>query len=344
MILMTRDQALRIKLSTSLSVWLLALVNVYFVGLFVWALVHWVIGDRWWWLFALNALAPYLFLPLPAILPLAFRLRRRETWAGLGLAFALFAYLYGGLFLPQLPGAQANGPTLTVMAYNVLGFNLATSNVVEAIRASQADVIALQELNPENAEAIERELMEVYPYQILNPQNGVTGSGVISRYPLRPTGEHLPGGWIGTPHVLELDFDGQPVTLIRFHAYAGINNVAPREAQARIIADFVAAHPGPFIAAGDLNATDMSFAYRLLTGQLRDSWREAGWGFGQTFPGAASVGSSRPTLAGIPVPMWLVRIDYIFHSDDFTAAAARIGPWDGASDHRPVVAELVLRK
>lgn len=340
---MTKE-ALRIKLSTSINVWLLALVNVYFVGLFVWALVHGVIGDRWWWLFALNALAPYLFLPLPAILLLAFRLRRRETWVGLSLALVLFAYLYGGLFLPRLSAAPANGPKLTVMAYNVLGFNMETSAVVEAIRASQADVIALQELNPENAAAIQRELAEVYPYQILNPQEGVAGSGVISRYPLRPTGEQLLGSWIGTPHVLEVDFDGQPVTLLRFHAYPGINNVAPREAQARIIAHFASAHPGPFIAAGDFNATDMHVAYRILTEQLQDSWREAGWGFGQTFPGAASLGSSRPTLAGIPVPMWLVRIDYVFHSDDFTAAAARVGPWDGTSDHRPVVAELVLRK
>jgi len=340
---MTKE-ALRIKLSTSINVWLLALVNVYFAGLFVWALVHWVIGDRWWWLFALNALAPYLFLPLPAILPIAFRLRRRETWVGLGLAFVLFAYLYGGLFLPSFPAAQVSGPTLRVMAYNVLGFNMATSDVVEAIRASQADVVALQELNPENAEAIERELAEAYPYQILNPQDGVAGSGVISRYPLRPTGEPLPLNWIGTPHVLVLDFDGQPVTLIRFHAYAGINNVAPREAQAQVIADFAATHSGPLVVVGDFNVTDMNVAYRIVTRQLRDSWREAGWGFGHTFPGAASVGSSRPTLAGIPVPMWLVRIDYVFHSDNFTAAAARLGPWDGVSDHRPVVAELVLRK
>jgi endonuclease/exonuclease/phosphatase (EEP) superfamily protein YafD len=37
-----------------------------------------------------------------------------------------------------------------------------------------------------------------------------------------------------------------------------------------------------------------------------------------------------------------VRIDYVFYSSHWRAAAARLGPWDGGSDHRPVVAELAL--
>jgi hypothetical protein len=37
--------------------------------------------------------------------------------------------------------------------------------------------------------------------------------------------------------------------------------------------------------------------------------------------------------------MWLVRIDYIFHSDAFNVISAHFGPWDGASDNRPVRAE-----
>jgi hypothetical protein len=40
--------------------------------------------------------------------------------------------------------------------------------------------------------------------------------------------------------------------------------------------------------------------------------------------------------------MWVLRIDYIFHSRHWQARSARIGPWDGVSDHRPVIATLVL--
>jgi endonuclease/exonuclease/phosphatase (EEP) superfamily protein YafD len=46
---------------------------------------------------------------------------------------------------------------------------------------------------------------------------------------------------------------------------------------------------------------------------------------------------------GIDVPKWLIRIDYVFCSYDWQAIDARIGPWDGKSDHRPVIAEVALR-
>jgi vancomycin resistance protein VanJ len=324
--------------------WLVALARIYFTFLFGLAAVRLVFGDHWWWLFALNALAPYWFLPLPVVLVIALIVRRRELWIEVGLGAALFAFFYAGLFLPHAPKPKTAGPVLTVMTYNLLGSNTQSEGIVESLGASQADVIALQELNPVNAAAIAHELATAYPYQILDPQEGVGGSGVISRHPMHPTGERLPGAWVGTPHVLALEVGGRTVTLVRFHAFAGINNAPGREQQAQILTDFAQRHGGPLIILGDLNATDMNVAYQLITRQLRDAWREAGWGFGHTFPGAADTpGSMRPRIAGVPVPRWLVRIDYVFHSDDLTTRSARIGPWDGASDHRPVVAELALK-
>jgi endonuclease/exonuclease/phosphatase (EEP) superfamily protein YafD len=38
--------------------------------------------------------------------------------------------------------------------------------------------------------------------------------------------------------------------------------------------------------------------------------------------------------------MWLARIDYIFHTPGLQTIAARQAPYDGASDHRGVVALL----
>jgi vancomycin resistance protein VanJ len=336
---------------------LITLTRVYFTWLFAWAILRLLFGDRWWWLFLLNTFAEYLFLPLPVILGIAILARRRETWLGFGVALALGVYLYGGLFLPKSPAAHSDDVTLTVMSYNMLGFNEHPERVVAAIRAADADVIAVQELNPPAAEAIQRELAEVYPYQVLDPQWGTTGCGVISRYALHPSGESLPGEWIGTPQVLTLDFDGKTVTLLHFHTFPtnvgreqGLRSksatiewsVREREWQAQAIVDFVVAHPGPIIAATDFNAGDQSRAYALVTDVLVDSWREAGWGLGHTFPGAASLGSSRPTVAGIPVPRWLIRIDYVFHSKHWRVLSAHVGPWDGISDHRPVVVKLTL--
>jgi endonuclease/exonuclease/phosphatase (EEP) superfamily protein YafD len=160
----------------------------------------------------------------------------------------------------------------------------------------------------------------------------------------------LPGWWGGGPQVLDLTFEDTNVTLINFHAIPpGVREVngepseRVRERQMGAIVALAGERPGPLLALGDLNAVDRSTAYAIITRSLIDAWRAAGWGLGHTFPGAASPGSSRPTIAGVLyVPMWLVRIDYVFHSDEWQALAARLGPWDGASDHRPVVAELAL--
>jgi endonuclease/exonuclease/phosphatase (EEP) superfamily protein YafD len=328
---------------------LVTLARVYFTGLFGWAILRALFGDRWW-LFLPNSFAVYLFLPLPVILVTALLARRREMWIGFGVALMLGLYLYGGLFLPKSLQTRASAPTITVMTYNLLGFNENREGVVAALRASNADVITLQELNPLIAEAIQRDLAREYPNQALDPQEGVTGLGVISRYPLRPTGETLPGEWVGTPQVLTLDWNGTPVILLHPHPFATNltaraemeRTIREREQQARAMVDFVAAQPKPLIAPVDFNANDQSVAYAIVTRVLVDSWREAGWGLGHTFPGAASPGSSRPRIAGLYVPMWLTRIDYVFHSRHWRATSAWIGPWDGASDHRPVVAKLVL--
>jgi len=116
-----------------------------------------------------------------------------------------------------------------------------------------------------------------------------------------------------------------------------------RQAAAESLAAYAAAQPGPLIAAGDLNATPLNDPYRVIARVLTDAWDAQGRGLGHTFPGALSPGSSRPVLAGVPVPMWLVRIDYIFYSAHFRAINAGFGPWDQVSDHRPIVADLVMQ-
>jgi len=333
-----------------LARWLVAWAHLYCLGLCAWALLHLIFGDRWWWLFMLNSLAVYFFLPLPLLLLLALLIHRRELWLGLGVTLALGAYLYGGLLLPPPSSRAPSGLTIRVMTSNVLGFNEQTTRVIAAIRASNADVVALQELNPPVAEAIQRDLSAEYPYQILDPRHGVTGMGVLSRYPINPSAATLPGNWVGSPQLLDLTWQDRTITLVNFHAVppgargsAALDRaVRERERQAQQLVALAANNPWPLIVLGDLNATALSTAYAILTEGLMDAWRAAGWGLGHTFPGAASAGSSRPGIAGVPVPMWLVRVDFVFHSTDWQTIAARIGPWDGVSDHRPVVADLFL--
>lgn len=329
-----------------------AVVSLYLVFLFGWAALHALDGDRWWWMFFINSFVPYYFLPLPVAVVVAVLSRHRVLLAATGAAALLFVWLYGGLFVPRGSSAQAATPTLSVLEYNLLGYNKNVDGIVAALRASNADVIGLQELNPQVAEAIERELQGEYPYQFLTPQPGVRGSGVISRYPMQPA-DSTPTDlhWVGEEQLFRLDFAGTEVLLLHFHAIPPLVGdptsmtwvIRERERQAESLAAFAHTTDVPLILAGDFNATDMSDAYAILTQQVKDSWREAGYGLGHTFPGTTSARSSRLCSRFFCVPMWMVRIDYVFHTDAWETVSAEIGPWDGGSDHRPVLVTLQLK-
>jgi endonuclease/exonuclease/phosphatase (EEP) superfamily protein YafD len=92
---------------------------------------------------------------------------------------------------------------------------------------------------------------------------------------------------------------------------------------------------GSQLVTGDFNQTEWSRPYAMLADLLRDSFKEAGRGFGHTFPSAIEV-------SGREVSLPLVRIDYVFHTPDLAALGARLAP-NGGSDHVPVVADLGFR-
>src|SRR4029453_9634827 len=102
---------------------------------------------------------------------------------------------------------------------------------------------------------------------------------------------------------------------------------------ATALGDFVATQSNPLIALGDFNTSEQSTAYKIMTKRLHDAWRVVGYGLGHTFPGGSSPGSARPVIAGVAVPMWLIRIDYIFCSSHWRPLAAWLGQVDGNSDH-----------
>jgi vancomycin resistance protein VanJ len=302
------------------------------------------LGDRSPLLFAVNALSLYGFVPLPLVIIAAVALRRVSAMALSALGVGAWLSFWGGLFLPRMNTPPPAEP-LVVLTFNALGFNPDPAHTMRVIRDSAADLVALQELNPETATRIERELPAIYPYRWLEPQSGARGGGILSKHPFTRSQPALfRHGWPATPMVAFVDVSGTRVTVVRFHAASGSEHFYRREQQARALAAYAQAHEGPLIITGDLNATDQNRAYTLLAEQLDDSWREAGWGFGHTFPGPPTKkhGGSRPTIAGVPAPLWLLRIDYVFHSRELRTSAARLARPSEGSDHRGVIATLVL--
>jgi vancomycin resistance protein VanJ len=327
---------------------------LYMTLLILWLAAYLTIGDRLRFLGLVNLLAVYLFFPLPLLLLAAIITKRPGLWIGFTTGVFIFISLWGLQFNPlRLTGSgQANStPSLRLMTYNVLAWHDHSQPLLRTILYEKPDILFIQELNPNLARALQSDLFDIYPYQILDPLDNPRGIGTISRYPIRETGIQLADGWIGGPQVLILEWEGMEITIINVHmtSTTGINSrahiektFAQRESQARTLVDF-ASQSGPIIVSGDANSAPQNDSYRILTSELVDAWREAGFGLGHTFPGSAIPGSDRPQFGNWYVPRWLSRIDYVFYSNHFKAIEARTAAIDGVSDHRGVTAILVVR-
>jgi endonuclease/exonuclease/phosphatase family metal-dependent hydrolase len=85
----------------------------------------------------------------------------------------------------------------------------------------------------------------------------------------------------------------------------------------------LSAHPA--IICGDFNDTPMSFTYHRLVSGRKDSFREAGSGFGATF-----------------IPVWpLLRIDYILYPQEFGDINHKTHNLK-LSDHYPISTEIII--
>jgi endonuclease/exonuclease/phosphatase (EEP) superfamily protein YafD len=322
---------------------------VYIGGLVAWTVSWFSLADRFRILFFLNSLGHLFFLPAPAVLAVA----AAAGNSGLAVAgvFVTLACLY--LWTPPLASLVsrrhtiAAGPMLRAATYNLLWVNKDEAAVIAAIRALDADVIALQEISPAHAAAIESHLGAEYPCQVLQPGFEAYGNGLISRLPFTPSPDILPDpDWIGDPIIATLTVDGRDVTAVCCHTAPVRTPAAARERQARALVDYARRLDEPCIVLGDFNSTPLNEAYRILCRDLRDVWRDAGRGLGHTFPGPAysnARGDGLPRPLRRFIPHWLLRIDHIFVTEHWRAVSARVSPQHGGSDHRPVVADLCLR-
>jgi endonuclease/exonuclease/phosphatase (EEP) superfamily protein YafD len=148
--------------------------------------------------------------------------------------------------------------------------------------------------------------------------------------------------------------DGAPIRLINAHPQAPSYHLAHRrpwtwlpyfpipvafttehqEVALGLLAEAGQNTKEPLIMMGDFNVSDRHPHYRLLRSSVNDAYRKVGRGFGLTFPNA------HVRLGRLEVPP-LIRIDYVFHNDAIEATAAHTAA-DPVSDHRAVVADLVL--
>lgn len=334
--------------------WFINLLGgAYALGLTLFFVLRLLLGDSLWWLAFFGNFTPFYFAPLIVLLPLALLLRSRRTVLFL-LPFALIGGLwFGPLYLPKTAAAAPDASMLRVVTFNVWGDNPNLSRIEDWLRQQDADVAITIE-TPSVWSAGVPALTDIYPDQRRVDTQGVYwDSAILSQHPVLSSEQFdLGDGEIPQQRAI-IEIDGRQIAVYSIHLYLPVGAVprlslpvnyytrgvfgyddTSRNTQIRNLIGRLKDEPLPYIVAGDFNMSDQTSIYGDLAAVMGDSFREAGRGLGASWPVVQALG-----FPGLIPP--LVRIDYIWHSDEFRALEAAQGPYLG-SDHLPLYANLAL--
>lgn len=250
---------------------------------------------------ALAAASPYLTVAGVASMAL-FAVARR--WVATIVAAAVCVVMIAVL-APRYLGPETTGVpsvALRVVTAN-LGMGRADARAMVELASAAADVLVVQELTPQAAEAMAAAgLDRVFGHRAIDPRPMADGIGVWSRHPIVGAGsiEGYRMPMLQTQiRVPGVRFD---VSVIAVHLAAPLvqplrwfsDDIARlRETLAALAR---AAGSGAVVVAGDFNATyDMRPFRLLLDGGYRDAAEQAGAGLTRSYPGRPWV----PSVVGI---------------------------------------------
>ncbi|HTK34118.1 MAG TPA: endonuclease/exonuclease/phosphatase family protein [Caulobacteraceae bacterium] len=292
------------------------------------AAVGGLVGAVWPWADALNHFAPvWLVLAWTGGLSARFLLAPGRVRGGATVAAALAVMVAGAPMAVEAYQAEtepAPGPAaLTILSFNRWWDSPDGARQAAAIRASGADLVALQEADGFAAEAAA--MKDLYPYQLFC--GGRCDTAILSKRPFLATGreDHArwgPGGtdflWARTTAA-----DGRPVTLATAHLYWPIPPWLQRYQRARIAAQIAALPHDELVLTGDLNLTPWSFTLR---------------GFDRTL---APLTRRTHGLLSFPAtwPVPVLALDQAYAGPGWRTVDVRTLPRAG-SDHYPLLVQL----
>ena len=304
------------------------LMGAYALSVSLFLILRVSVGESWEFVALINDTVHVLVLPALFLLPLALLIKKRDLVGMLLLPFAASLMWYVPAFIPSQPAAAASDETFSVMTFNLLVSIQNPEEFERILREADADVVALQELNEENADYFAEHLADLYPAQSLHPDPTmrVAGVGILSKYPILESSIFKT---VFNQQRALIDFNGTPVAVYSVHPVApfSANGIERRGRDVATILDHANHETVPVIIAGDFNFSPYSGGFKRMTAKFEDSHTQAGYGLGFTHK-----------INGIPVN----RIDYVFFSPDWQAVESIAWAESGGSDHRPVRAELVF--
>ncbi|MBK8020996.1 MAG: endonuclease/exonuclease/phosphatase family protein [Chloroflexi bacterium] len=288
----------------------------------------------------LRTLFGLLLFPSLILFPLSALLRRGRLALPLAPAVIVWMVVFGMLLLPRSPNAPQGAARFTILTFNVQTATENLDSLAALIRAADADIVALQELSAPAAAFLGEALADLYPEQALHPQEVPNwGQGILTRFPLLANefwrNEQIE---VAQGHMwAQIEIAGQAVTVFSTHPVPPLSfekglTLQQHSREIAILLERAAQHDTPQLLVGDFNMTELMDEYQRVTERYVDTFRQAGsGGLGFTFPAGQR----------LPLPP-VIRIDYIFHTDEFQGLNAYPLARSSESDHLPFWAELAF--
>jgi endonuclease/exonuclease/phosphatase (EEP) superfamily protein YafD len=311
----------------TVALWLLA------VPCAVWAVVRLFGLERGYPAVQLIAFTPYVAAAAVVVAAAALLTRR---WAA-GAVAAVAAVSLCAVVLPRaIPdgGSAANGPVVRVLSANLqIGFADERA-VLDLARRLKVDVLAVQELTPADASSLESAgVDDVFPHRAAYPADGVVGSALFSRHPLRDAALRVHRSTFTQARATVEVPGAAPVQMESVHPQAPWGRPVMAGWERDLRDQPPATVDGPLrVLLGDFNATlDHAAMRRLIGTGYRDAASVAGNGFHATWPY-----DEKWYVPGIA-------LDRVLADRRIGVRTVRAYEIPG-SDHKAVYAELILPK
>ena len=278
--------------------------------------------------------------------------RKRQLW--LSAFVLLLGYIsLGNFFKFKLSEEEIKEGDLSIMSYNVKGFNKfdwlhdasVEGRIMEFISSEDPDILCIQEFS----RIKDRQLKKLYPFKFItgykssekksiqaiyskfpiinsgsldfpdSGNNAIFADIVVSKDTIRLYNLHLESHRV-IPSVRRISNEPKGRLLRRL-----AKSFAKQGEQAELFDKHRNATTYRKIVCGDFNNTQFSNVYKLIKGEMNDSFMEKGTGYGRTFN----------------FKYYPVRIDFILADQQFEIMAHK--NFDiKLSDHFPVMASIKI--
>jgi len=241
---------------------------------------------------------------------------------------AVNLFLVAPLYLDK-PVAAAGDDSVRIVSYNVGAGRASQAELIDWVEASDADLVFFLESTEEWVRAMPT---NGSGYLVSNeiPDDRIYGISVLGK--AAGTMEQLRLGTTRDPVVrVEATIADQQVAVYAVHPRPpdSEGTSAARDSLFADLAELVAQETMPVIVIGDFNATPWSYSFRDFTAETGLVNSQNGFGLAATWPTS--------------LPISLIPLDHMLHSDSLTTVAREVGP-DLGSDHKPLTVEVALAK